>query len=58
LDPPQIRPWRCRRAALIVPSEGLIVARFGFSQDADGRVSHRQLCRLTAEVINALHGGS
>jgi CubicO group peptidase (beta-lactamase class C family) len=40
---------------LIVPSERLVIARFGFSQNADGRVSHRKLCKVTAEVIGALH---
>ncbi|HXQ15234.1 MAG TPA: serine hydrolase [Caulobacteraceae bacterium] len=40
---------------LISPTEHLIIARFGFSQDPDQKVGAARISRLAGEVVRALH---
>jgi hypothetical protein len=43
------------QSLLISPAEHLVIARFGFSQDPDGRVGAFVTSRLAGEVVRALH---
>ncbi len=40
---------------LVSPAEHLVIARFGFAQDPDGRVGARVVARLAGDVVRVLH---
>jgi hypothetical protein len=40
---------------LVSPAERLVIARFGFAQDPDGRVGAMVVSRLAGEVVRAFH---
>jgi CubicO group peptidase (beta-lactamase class C family) len=44
------------QAVIVVPSERLVITRFGTTYDL--RLAMVDICRLTADVIAALHGGA